>query len=77
MCEIKPWMARELISKMDERRRRKNVQNEEGRKGCSRPRNGEVKNEYLERMCDEIIEFQAKGCYDIVYMQTKEAGYWI
>jgi retron-type reverse transcriptase len=32
------------------------------------------KNKYLEIIFDEIIEFQRTGCYDLVYMKTKELG---
>jgi hypothetical protein len=35
----KPWITQEMISKMDERRRRKNVNTEEGRKNYRRLRN--------------------------------------
>jgi type I site-specific restriction endonuclease len=60
----KPWITEELISKMDERRKWKNVNNEEGRKNYRRLRNelkratDKAKKEYIESMCDEIIEFQ-------------------
>ena len=35
----KPWITQEMISKMDERRKWKNVNNEEGRKNYRRLRN--------------------------------------
>jgi hypothetical protein len=31
--------------------------------------------EYLESICDEIIEFQRTGSYDLMYMKTKELGW--
>ena len=34
----KPWITQEMISKMDERRKWKNVNTEEGRKNYRRPR---------------------------------------
>jgi type I site-specific restriction endonuclease len=52
----KPWITQELISKMDERRKWKNVSTEEGRKNCRRLRNelkkgiDNAKKEYLEKM---------------------------
>ena len=52
----KPWITQEMISKMDERRKWKNVNTEEGRKNCRRLRNelkkciDNAKNEYLENM---------------------------
>jgi type I site-specific restriction endonuclease len=35
----KPWVTQEMISKMDERRKWKNVNNEEGRRNYRRLRN--------------------------------------
>jgi hypothetical protein len=34
-----------------------------------------AKKEYLESLCKEIIEFQRTGCYDLMYMKTKELGW--
>jgi type I site-specific restriction endonuclease len=68
----KPWITQEMISKMDERRKWKNVNNEVGRKNYRRLRNelkratDNAKKEYLESICDEIIEFQRTGRYDLV-----------
>jgi len=33
-----------------------------------------AKKEYLENICNEIMEFQRTGLYDLVYMKTKELG---
>jgi hypothetical protein len=77
----KPWITQEMISKMDERRKWKNFNNEEGRKNYRRLRNelkratDNDKKEYLESICDEIIEFQRTGHYDLMYMKTKELGW--
>jgi hypothetical protein len=77
----KPWITQEMISKMDEQRKWKNVNNEEGRKNYRRLRNelkgatDNAKKESLESMCDEIIEFQRTGCYDLMYMKTKELSW--
>jgi uncharacterized membrane-anchored protein len=66
---------------MDNRRKWKNVNNEEGRKNYRRLRNelkgatDNGKNEYLESICDDIIEFQRTGRYDQMYMKTKELGW--
>jgi hypothetical protein len=73
----KPWITQEMISKMDERRKWKNVNNEEGRKKYGRLRNElkratNAKKEYLESTCDEIIGFQRTGRYDLMYMKTKK-----
>jgi hypothetical protein len=56
-----PWITEEMISKMDERRKWKNDNNEEGRKNYRRLRNklkratDKAKKEYLEKICNEII----------------------
>jgi hypothetical protein len=70
-----------MISKMDERRKWKNVNNEEGRKNYRRLRNelksatDNAKKENLDSICDEIIEFQRTGRYDLMYMKTNELGW--
>jgi hypothetical protein len=70
-----------MISKMDERRKWKNVNNEEGGKNYRRLRNelkrvtDNAKKEYLESLCDEIIEFQRTGRYDLMHMKTTELGW--
>jgi hypothetical protein len=76
----KPWITQEIISKIDERRKLKNANNEEGRKNYRRLRNelkratDKTKKEYVESICDEIIEFPRTGCYDLMYVKTKELG---
>jgi len=65
---------------MDERRKWKNVNTEEGRKNYRRLRNkskraiDNAKKEYLENMCNEIMEFQRTRRYDLMHMKTKELG---
>jgi hypothetical protein len=77
----KPWITQEMISKMDEQRKWKNVNNKEGRKNYRRLRNelkratDNTKKEYLESICDEIIEFQRTGRYDLTYMKSKELAW--
>jgi hypothetical protein len=34
-----------------------------------------AKKEYLGSICDEIIEFQRTGSYDLMYMKTRELGW--
>ena len=66
-----------MISKMDERRKWKNVNTEEGRRNYRRLRNElkrateKAKTEYLENACTEIMEFHRIGRYDLMYMKTK------
>jgi hypothetical protein len=70
-----------MISKMDERRRWRNVNTEEGRKNYRRLRNelkratDNDKKEYLENICKEIMEFQRIGRYGLMCMKTKELGW--
>jgi len=76
--ERKPWITQEMISKMDERRKWENVNTEESRKNCRRLRNelkratDNTKKENLENICNEIMEFQRTGRYDLMYMKIKE-----
>ncbi|PNF17035.1 hypothetical protein B7P43_G00839, partial [Cryptotermes secundus] len=70
-----------MMSKMEERKKWKNVNNEEGRRKYRRLRNelkratDRAKKEYLEKICNEIMEFQRTGRYDLMYMKTKELGW--
>ena len=74
----KLWITQEMISKMGERRKWKNVNNGDGRKNYRRLRNelkratDNAKKEYLENICNEIMEFQRTGRYDLMYVETKE-----
>jgi len=34
-----------------------------------------AKKEYLEKIFNDIIEFQRTGCYDLMYTKTKELGW--
>jgi hypothetical protein len=34
-----------------------------------------AKKEYLENTCNEIMEFQGTGCYDLMNMRTKDLGW--
>ena len=73
----KPWITQEMFSKMDERRKWKNVNNEEGRRNYRRMRKElktateKAKKEYLENECTEIMEFHRTGPYDLMYMKAK------
>jgi hypothetical protein len=72
---------KEMISKVDERRKWKNVNTEEGRRNYRRLRNElkrateKAKEEYLKKACTEIMEFHRTGRYDLMYMKTKELGW--
>ena len=66
------WITQEMISKVDERRKWKNVNTEESRKNYRRLRNelkratDSAKKEYLENICNGIMEFQRTGRYDVM-----------
>ena len=65
---------------MGERRKWKNVNTEESRKNYGRLRNGlkratdNAKKEYLENICNEIMEFRRTGRYELMGVKTKELG---
>ena len=77
----KPWITQEMISKMDERRKWKNVNTEEGRRNYRRLRNElkrateKAKKEYLVNACTEIMELHRTGRYDLMYMKRKGLGW--
>ena len=79
--EKRARITQEMISKMDERRKRNNVNTEEGRKNYRRLRNelkratDNAKKEYLENICNEIMELQRTGRYGLMYMKTKERSW--
>jgi len=59
---------------MKERKKWKNVKTEEDRKNYIRLRNelkraiDNAEKEYLENICNEIMEYQTIGCYDLIYI---------
>ena len=63
----KPWITQEVISKMDERRKWKNVNTKEGRKNYRRLRNefkratDNAKKEYLENILKRLWNFKEQG----------------
>jgi len=66
---------------MYERRKWKNVNTEEGRKNYGRLRNelkratDNAKQEYLENICNGIMEFYRTRRYDLMYLKTKEVDW--
>ena len=76
----KPWITQEMISKMDERRKWKNVNIEEGRRKYRRLRKElkrateKIKKEYLENTCNEMKEIHRTGHYDLMYMKKKRTS---
>ena len=74
----KLWITQEMICKIDERRKWKNVKTEEDRRNYGRLRNElkrateKAKKEYIENACTEIMEFHRTGRYDLMYMKKKK-----
>ena len=74
----KPWITQEVISKTDERRKWKNVNTEEGIRNYRRLMNElkrateNARKEYIENICNEIMELQRTGRYYLMYMKTNE-----
>jgi hypothetical protein len=77
----KLWITQEMISKMDERRKWKNLNTGKGRKNSRRLRKelkratNNAKKEYPKNIRNEIMEFQRTWRYDLMYMKTKELGW--
>ena len=73
----KPWMTEEMISKMYERRKWKNVNTEESWGNYRRLRNElkrateKARKEYIENTCTETMELRRTGRYYLMYMKTK------
>src|SRR6185436_9615275 len=72
----KPWITREIINKIDERRKWKNKSDEEGKKRY-RQLNNEIRREaakaketWWSQECDELEEFNARGRSDLVYAKV-------
>ena len=72
----KPWITKEMLEKMEERRKCKNVNKEEYRRlnNALRRETDRAKEKYMEEMCKEIEELERKGRYDLMYEKTKEFG---
>ena len=74
----KPWITQEMINKMEERRKWKNVNSEAGRQMYRKLNNqlrritDEAKLNYLENKCDEITTLERIGRYDLMYAKAKE-----
>jgi len=70
-----------MISKVDERRKWKNVNTKEDRRNYRRLRNElkrateKAKKEYLENTHKEIREFHRTGRYDLMFMKIQELGW--
>ena len=76
----KPWITQEMVDSMEERRKWKNVNNEEGRKmykkfnNMLRRETDKAKQKWLEQQCEEIEELDKRGRSDLMYIRAKEMG---
>jgi hypothetical protein len=50
-----------MSNKMDEQRKWKNVNNEEGMKNYRRRKKDKAKKKYLESVCDEIMKYEEQN----------------
>jgi hypothetical protein len=76
-----PRVTQEMISKMNERNKWNNFSNEGGRKNGRKVRKElkkdteKAKNEYFERIREEIVEFQKTEGYDVMHLKTDQLGW--
>jgi endonuclease/exonuclease/phosphatase family metal-dependent hydrolase len=75
----KPWVTKEMLEKMEERRQWKNVTTEQGRKAYRRL-NNELKREtekareqWWKETCNKITDLEKKGRTDLMYAQIRKA----
>ena len=75
----KPWVTKEMLEKMNERRKFKGRSDEEGKKRY-RKLNNELRREtekarekWLEEECQEIEELERRGRTDLMYRKVKQA----
>ena len=74
----KPWITQGMISKMDERRKWKTKNNEEGKKRYRQLKNElrreakKAKEAWWSKECDELEELNSKGRSDLVYAKVAE-----
>ncbi|KDR07657.1 hypothetical protein L798_02810 [Zootermopsis nevadensis] len=77
----KAWITQAMLDKMDERRRWKNINSEEGRQKYQRLNNelrretDKAREDYINRVCDEIMTLQRICRYDTMYAKAKELGW--
>ena len=74
----KPWITNEMINKMDERRRWKNVYTQEGKTKYKQLNNelrritDKAREKWWEDQCSELEEMDRKGRSDLVYEKVKK-----
>lgn len=74
----KPWISEGMIEKMDERRKWKNVNNDEGRKKYRKLNNGlrreteRAREKWWKEECEELEILEKKGRSDLMYAKVKQ-----
>src|SRR5713101_4722301 len=74
----KPWITNEMLNKMVERRKWKNVNTETGKKTYKeinnelRRKTDQAKEIWLRNECEEIEELEKKGRFDLMYGRSKK-----
>ena len=71
----KPWITEAMINKMEERKA-KTTQVKEYRRLNSQLRRetDRAKEAHMEEICEEIMDLQKKGRYDLMYQKAQQLG---
>ena len=69
----KPWITNAMVQKMEERRKWKNKDEVKYKalNNAIRRETDEAKKKYIESVCDEIMELQRRGRYDLMYQKAR------
>ena len=72
----KPWITEAMINKMDERKKAKTKKVKEYRRLNNQPRREtkRVKEVYMKKLCEEMMNLQRKCKYDLMYQEAKQLG---
>ena len=76
----KPWITVQMIDKMEERRKWKNVNTIEGRRMYNQLNNAlrretdKAREKWLTEQCEEIEKYEKSGRSDLMYKHAKEVG---
>ena len=74
----KPWITQEMVKKMDERRKWKNVNTEEGRRmyrklnNLLRRETDKANGKWVDEQCKDIENLEKRGRSDLIYKSAKE-----
>ena len=72
----KPWITEAMIKKMEERRIAKTTVVKEYRRldNQLRRETDRAKEVYMEEICEEIMDLQKKGRYDLMHQKAQQLG---